>query len=253
MKHYREEDLVLYHYGESDSPDAIAHHLAACERCGREYSQLERVLSAADSLSVPQRHAGYAAEVWTRLEPRLGRRPLWGASEWFRLPSLALAGAAVASLVLAFLIGRWSGGPAPQPIPVEVRERVLLIAVSEHLERSQRLLVELVNVDGTTGIDVTAQQSSARDLAADNRLYRQTASRAGRDEIVDLLEELERVLQEVANGPSRLAFTELAGLQRRIESRGLLIRIRTIEEQARSDSGPRAPRDSSHRDAGLEL
>jgi len=253
MKHYREEDLILHHYGESDSPDAIAHHLAECDRCGREYGQLVRVLSAADSVSVPRRNADYAAEVWTRLEPRLARRPLWDAGEWLRLPRLALAGAAVASLVLAFLIGRWSGGPAPQPIPEEARERVLLIAVSEHLERSRRLLVELVNADGPAGVDVTAQQSSARDLAAHNRLYRQTASRAGRDEIADLLEELERVLQEVANGPSRLAFTELAGLQRRIESRGLVMRIRTIKEQARSDSGQPALRDRSRRGAGLEL
>jgi hypothetical protein len=59
-----------------------------------------------------------------------------------------------------------------------------------------------------------------------------------------VLEELERVLVEVANGPSELGPEETLALRRRIESQGVLFRVRVIgsqirERQREAAQGPR--------------
>ena len=56
-----------------------------------------------------------------------------------------------------------------------------------------------------------------------------------------MLEELERVLVEVAAGPERLSPEALGELQRRIESRGLLFKIRVLGSQVREREKAQAP------------
>jgi len=46
--------------------------------------------------------------------------------------------------------------------------------------------------------------------------------------VASVLDELERVLVEVANAPDRLSPVETKELARRIESRGLLFKVRVI-------------------------
>ena len=99
-----------------------------------------------------------------------GRRP------WRKLTGLA---ALAAALVVAFLLGQRFPAPAP-PISAEVRERILLVAVGNHLERSQMILVELANAPTDVPLDVSAERASADVLVSANRLYRQTALRSGR-------------------------------------------------------------------------
>ena len=150
---------------------------------------------------------------------------------WPRVVGFA---ALAAALVLAFLLGRRF--PAePQPLSAEVRERVLLVAVGEHLERSQMVLVELANAPAGEVLNVSAQRAVADELVTSGRLYREAAVRSGDPALAAVLEELERVLVEVAAGPDALQPADLEKLQQRIESRGLLFRVRVI-----GIAGPRA-------------
>jgi hypothetical protein len=64
---------------------------------------------------------------------------------------------------------------------------------------------------------------------SENRLYRQTASLSGDNEFLGLLDELERVLTDVANSPERISSPELQQIQQRIESRGLIFKIRVTD------------------------
>ncbi len=57
----------------------------------------------------------------------------------------------------------------------QIRERILLSDVGDHLDRSQMALVELVSSDDNTSMDMAGERSRAEQLVADNRLYRQTA------------------------------------------------------------------------------
>ena len=112
-------------------------------------------------------------------------------------------------------------------------ERIILVTVGEHLERSQMLLVEIMNADGKGPTDLSTEQQQARDLLDANRLYRQSAQRTGDPAITRTLDELERVLVEVANGPSEVSDQELNSLRKQIESQGLLFKIRVIGSKVR--------------------
>ena len=154
---------------------------------------------------------------------------------------MALATAAL--VVMAFLTGRFvnlrdqqrapelpvATAPAPRIALADeamVRERVLLIAVGDHLERSQMVLVELAHADTSGELDISAERQLADDLVASNRLYRQTAQQMGQANVAGLLDELERVLVEVARGPSTMTMPQLADIQQRIESQGILFKVR---------------------------
>ena len=83
----------------------------------------------------------------------------------------------------------------------QIRERILLSDVGEHLDRSQMALVELVSGDDSTSVDIANERSRAEQLVADTRLYRQTAQETGDVVLSELLDEIERVLTEVAATP----------------------------------------------------
>jgi hypothetical protein len=160
---------------------------------------------------------------------------------------LALAGACVALPLIGFLVGlRWSsvlgrtvartGVVADTVSPERVRARILLITVGDHLERSQMALVELVNAESDRAIDISSEQIRVEDLLAANRLYRQTASEEGEPAVADLLDELERVLVEIARSPSTLSAAELSRLRTRIEERGILFKVKVLGTRIREDA-----------------
>jgi hypothetical protein len=245
--HLSEEQLVWYRYGEAKGAAAIGEHLAACATCRAAYQSLERVLAAVDQMPAPDPGENYAAAVWQRLEPRLQQcRPAQrdeGAVRSLTLTALfatwrrlALAAAMAVLIVAAFLLGRFWPRPqtvARQPIPEQVRERILLVAVGEHLERSQMILIELANANPGPQLDVSSERQWAADLVGDNRLYRQAAARAGDPAITAVLDDLERVLLEIAHSPSTLSGGELERIQRQIESGDILFKLRVVESKVR--------------------
>src|SRR5262249_59414713 len=97
-------------------------------------------------------------------------------SAWPR--RVLVSGALAASLLAAFLLGRHL--PRPGNDAALGRERILLVAVGDHLERSQVVLLELVNADPQAPLDVRAEQRTASDLVSASRLYRQAAGPPGR-------------------------------------------------------------------------
>jgi hypothetical protein len=113
-----------------------------------------------------------------------------------------------------------------------VRERVLLVAVGDHLDRSQMVLAELSNApDGKGKIDISSEQQIAQDLIDDNRLYRQTARSTGDTAVASVLDDLERVLVEVANSPSEVTPEQFDQLRQEIRDRGLVFKVRVIGSQ----------------------
>ncbi len=241
MEHLTEEDLVLHAYGETDRPAETAAHLGECRVCRERFERLQRVLVLVEELEVPARDEQYGVRVWQRLEPRLPRRraawfPALGG--FFRPVRLAAAAAVGVLIVGAFLAGRfWPVRPAPQQAqldPHQVRERILLVAVGDHLERSQIALVELMNTPPGEAVDISGERQAARELASSNRLYRQTAARAGEAAVASLLDDLERVLVEIGNSPSTLSASEFEAIRQRIESEGLLFKVRVAGERVRA-------------------
>jgi hypothetical protein len=251
--HPDEEQLVLFFYGEADGRDAIESHLATCPACEATLRELRRTLAAVDVHAIPERGPGYGADVWARLQPRLERQaaPSW--FSWFAPRRLAFAGGLAVLLVAAFVAGRYSIRQPPRqaavappsgarPVPAAggpatsagaVRDRVLLVAVGDHLERSQMVLVEMMNRPTDATVDISGTQEWARDLVPNNRLIRLTANEAGERMVADVLDDLERVLVEIANSPSKLSGAEFRQIRERVEAQGIVFKIRVLDSQVR--------------------
>ena len=256
MEHLTEEQLIEHYYRDDEDRATVEGHLATCPPCQESYQSLAHMLEAVSDLPVPERSEGYGREVYARLLPKLEEQQPASAGfdwrSWFRLPALATAGALASLLLVAFLAGRLlprSTTAAPNNT-AQIRERVLLVAVGDHLDRSQMVLLELANAPDSDAqnhvVDISSEQKWARALVPDNRLYRQTAAEAGETGVASVLEELERLLLDVANRPSKISESEFRALRKRIEDKGILFKVRVIGSEVR-DREERVPASSADR------
>jgi hypothetical protein len=239
--HLNEDDLVLHYYGEmdGDAETRAASHIAACGACHASYTRLQRVLAAVDAAPAPEPAPGFERIVWTRLEPNLRRRRSWGS--WLVASPARLAWAALvvllvgASFVAGRLYRRVEGGVATSD---QIRERILLVDLGKHLDRSQMILVEIASASADGSVDLTFERARAEQLVQDNRVYRQTAITSGDPRITDLLDDLERVLVEVAAAPAEVPALDLGDVQRRIDARDLVFKVRVLSAELRERQKP---------------
>jgi hypothetical protein len=251
MKHVTEEELIAYHEGEPTQREAIAEHLTVCTACRREIERIEAVLHALDNLPVPERGPEYGRAVWQQIAPRLPEKAGRGWRVWFEPRRWVAIGAMATVVIAAFVAGRWTkpikdtGTPAASA--AQVRERVLVVAVGEHLGKSEMVLMEIANAapsnPGQKHIDISAEQKRAEDLLDGNRLYRETAEHDGDAALASVLDDLERVLLDVAHSPDELTPAKLESLQKRIEAHGILFKVRVVgkeleEKQNTTNSAP---------------
>ena len=247
--HLTDEELLLDYYGEGSSDRRVdmQAHLEACDACRTLDRELRGVLALVDTEPVPDAPPGFEREMWARIEPQIAAKragllgtlkPRSGEGGWkFELPRWAFAAAAVALAVGSFMLGRvWSPVPAPATEQIAeastIGERVLRSEVEEHLERSQRVLVELVNADDSAPVMLASDRAQAADLVAAGRLYR--LNEMGDAETRDLLEDIERVLVDVANGPVDETSNDLSGVRARISDQDLIFRLRVMTSAMRA-------------------
>jgi hypothetical protein len=254
VKHCTEDELVLYFYGESRRQVDVERHLGDCMSCAGQYRAIRATLSMIAEPEAPDRGDRYGLEVWQRIRHQLPPQdPSWLA--WFRWNRLAAAGAAAAffaAVSAAFIAGRiW---PRPEPAPTastraaveaapDADARALTAAVSDHLERSERVLLDLTNSTSANGgrIDVSEPQAWAADLIDANRLYRQAATRAGDTTVATVLDDLERNLLDIVHGPSTLTPAQLEQMRMRLDAAALLFKVRVLHDELRERESAPAP------------
>ena len=237
MKHLSEEQLVSHYYAELDDPLEAVKHLEICDDCQTRFAALDRDLSFLKKVPVPDRPENYGQRVWQQLEPRLKEPPAQIIPGRFVFRQWKLAVAAALLVVTGFVAGRFGPGretPRPEPVSEAARDRILMATVADHLDQSQRALLELANESDDAAPDSPADQARAGELVAANRLYRQSASQAGEASLASVLDELERVLIEIANQPPDVTRRELREIRRRIDDEDLLFKIRVLSSQVRS-------------------
>jgi hypothetical protein len=262
MKPFPEDQLIAHLFGDVDDPAAVDAALAESAELRERFAELRRTLELVDRQPPPPRAEHYGAEVWSRLEPRLGReiapplrfpvrRRREGLPTWW-----SLAAAAVLLLAVGYLLGRVGprSGPEKQIAKVDEpaaeaspalsdrgRERLLVAALSDHFGSSERLLTEVSNGSRERQVDPTLEQEWAAELLTANRLYRRAAEQAGQVRIARLLAELEPVFLELAHGGPEQANDEWNDLQRRIDERGLLFKVRVTGGRLSSSTPAVAP------------
>jgi hypothetical protein len=245
MQHLNEEQLVAFHYRDLDAPAGASQHLGECRECAAQYDTIRRVLALVTDAPIPERSERYGEEVWTRLRWKLGSR---ARHRWQSLAAIA------AMLAIAFIAGLlWSNRRPVNSGPMTIASgtgvsagspeeadsaRLRFIVVNDHLDSSSRVLLEVANA-GADGA-LTLQPQRADELVTANRIYRQTAQQKGDERIAELLSDLEPILLELANAGSSLEGKKLADLQKRIDSKGLLFKVRVMSAPADGGEPPRS-------------
>jgi hypothetical protein len=242
MTHPKEQELIAYHDSrERQSPDwhDLSVHLNDCAECRAALEKIEAVFAAMDSLPVPDPGENYGQRVWAAISPRLPeKQPRWWAN-FFAPRRLVAVGALAAIIVAAYVAGRWSKPlpPVESADTAKVRERVLVVAVGNHLNKSEMFLVELSHAQPNSAsgklVNISTEQRRAEDLLEENRLYRQTALQEGDQAMASTLDELERVLLDVANSPEQVTQARFDAMQKKLESRGILFKVRVVQQGLR--------------------
>jgi hypothetical protein len=243
--HFSEDDLTLYYYGEGRRRADIERHLDICRSCASLYREISQTLAMVTAPEIPERGDQYGLEVWQRIRHKLPEQdaPWW--TTFFRADRLAFAAGAAMLVLVAFLAGRLSPRPpavvlAPGTAPGatspdsvnagDTRQRILLTSVADHLDRSERVLTDIMNAPRG---DISSEQRWADDLLTTSRLYRQDAVDAGEQSVAAVLDELERSLLEIVNSPAKISAADLEQIRRRIDAAALLFKVRIMSDELR--------------------
>ena len=233
MPHLNDEELIAHHYHDADASE----HMRICADCRAQYDTLRNVLALVDAVPVPERDP---EQVWNRLRWRLERRKrrTW---QW-------VAGVAAAAAIAVFFFVKppirnqqlatnnsttqqLNNPTTQQPSNSATGNKVLVYVVTDHLDAAERVLAEVANADPKKGFDAGEQQKRAEDLVDANRIYRQTASRRGDARIASLLSDIEPILVELSHSGAKLTPDQLTSMQKRIDSKNLLFKMRVMSAQ----------------------
>jgi len=249
MKHLGEDELIELYYGEETGEAKT--HLRACRECSAVYTELKKSLDAIRPAPVPQRDAKYGDRVWENLQSRLTpyQKKTAGWRGWAHWRAAALALSCAMLLAVAVFGGRyWERTTTKKTIVAgnpRTAQRVILVVLTDHLDRTERLLVALEHADSPDRIANAQLQLEARELLASNRLYRASASNAGDPALAGALDRLEGVLAEIANEPD-LTETDLERVRKDMNTDGILFEIRVLLTRSpEQGSGPRPAKGAS--------
>ncbi|HET8775495.1 MAG TPA: hypothetical protein VFP80_16965 [Thermoanaerobaculia bacterium] len=267
-QHFSQEEFILHYYGEPELGAGRSEHLAQCPACAAELAGLAAVLEQVTPVAVPEPGEDYEARVWDRLQWRLRGEKKRDRFTWVKAALIA------ATVIVAFLAGvMWKSSSrrvaesprmanaATDPATPLVRSttrrpedpttrrpedpttpsgdstRILLVVVGEHFDQSERVLVELTNLTPDGKTDITTERERAEELLAGNRLYRRTALDRGEEDVATLLDELEPVLLQIAHSPSQVSAEELRAMQKRVETKGLVFKLRVVRADVKRTAG----------------
>jgi hypothetical protein len=168
-----------------------------------------------------------------------------------------LVGAAAVLVLAAFVAGRYwprqgtatvatiPAGPATTAPSVVTdgataqRQRILLTSVADHLDRSERMLTDIMNTSDHR--DISTEQRWAEDLLTTSRLYRQDAEDIGEQSVASVLDDVERSLLEIVHSRPQISAADLEQIRRRIDAAALLFKVRVLSDELRQRESAPAP------------
>jgi hypothetical protein len=241
MKHLSEEEQLDIYY--EDGSEAAKAHLRGCRECSAEYAKFKRSLDAIKPESVPQRGPEYGDCVWQALRPQLipYEKKTAGRRGWTWWKTATAAFACLALVTAAFIGGGYWEHTKNRPEVagnIQPQQRVVVVVLTDHLDRTERLLVQLNHADPGDRAENAELQSQARELLASNRLYRVSASKEGDPAMAGALDRLEGVLAEIANDP-HLTAADLDRVRKDMNTSGILFEVRVLlARKPNQESGP---------------
>ena len=260
MNHLTDAELIEHAYAEEDQ-GAAEEHLAQCPECARTYSSLRSDLAELNFADPPPRDSTYGDQVWASIA---GRLPAYEAREHHRLPGqwsrvlrlrrrwlqgLGCTAACAGLAVCAFIGGRvWEHKQAPavavnqsqraRPTMAQSPQHLVVVILSDHLDRSEQLLVQLKHADTDSPKTVSPLRDEARSLLAANSLCREEARQDDDPALATALDHLGHLLTELANQPGGVNSINITKLQNEMNADGLLFEVRVLRSRQETSTEP---------------
>ncbi len=236
MNHLNHEELIDHMYGEGAA--GAVDHLESCSACADALRALKADLAEMSSSASADPDAAYEDRLWNAISPQLvpypQRRQIWlRPALWL---SLGMAGACAALIVAAFYAGRvWEHGHQPRVTasisPAPVQKKVVVVLLSDHLERSERLLLQLKHADADDTAMLAPIRDEARSLLETNRTFREEAEKTGDPSMTAGLDRLNQLLTQLADQQGGLNAAALTKLQDEMNAEGLLLEVRVLRSR----------------------
>ena len=250
MMHLTEEEMIVQVYGEGENTAAVKRHLEACAACAEAFAELQRDLAEVDRVDAPARDAQYGERVWAAIADSLPlytaqKRPWWNSG---LVRGLSYAAACALLVACAFYAGRaWEvreqqkqqhiANSKQLPAPQQAKQPIVVVVLDDHLDRSERFLVQLKHADVDNTAMVSPMRDEARSLLAANRVCRKNAAQTGDPELTTALDHLDRLPAQAVNEPGGLNAQTIEKLQNETNSNGLLFEVRVLRSRITHRSG----------------
>ena len=194
-----------------DDKDGVEQHLEACAECAKTYAALRSDLAEMEFAEPPVRDALYGKRVWESISGSLpayevrkaelaARRPVERLELCCRRPGAGYLRLHRWPAVGAQRRRKTVAGNHPQqkqPSVAHPPQRVVVVVLSDHLDRSERLLVELKHADAGNAEMLSPLRDEARSLLAANRICRQKAKHDDDPALATALDRLDHLLAEL--------------------------------------------------------
>lgn len=251
-----EDRFVDALYGELDpsNQQPLDEHLKQCERCRELFVTMQKTLQIMDG----RKHSELPDEYWNQYDQSLQKRMAdanpknvrW--HSFGKIPGWALKAAAAFILIgIGVLIGRYYMTPATQPqiagtrpTPATVQRVSMDPETKRFLERSQVLLIGVVNLepdaDGNYPADLSAQKKVSRDLIQEASLIRPKLKGPDKRRLNELVSDLELILLQIANMEAENDQPGIEMVKSGVDRKGVLFKI-NLEQMRMSGAAGNQP------------
>ena len=250
--HLTEEEMIGQVYGEDENTAAVERHLEDCRECADAFAELKRDLAEVNAdvnrVATPERDARYGERVWAAIADSLPvyarEKRRWWASGLYK--GLSYATACALLVACAFYAGRlWEQHKQPQtpianhaPSPPQAKQQpIVVVVLDDHLDRSERFLVQLKHADLDSTATAFPMRDEARSLLAANKICRKNAAKTDDPELTTALDHLDSLLADAANEPGGLNAQSIARLQDEMNRDGVLFEVRVLRSRVTHRAG----------------
>lgn len=245
----------------------VDEHVASCESCSAEYRRVSATLNLMDKREAPEPDPEFMENFWPALQSKLDKetQPAQRAApvRMFRFPSAipvwAYGVAAMFILVLGIYLGRtYPGrGGAQQETAIaagisaetDSARRAIHREVDEYLDRSQALLVGMINQEDASPEIVQRQQHVSRELVQQAVYLKSALKDPDEESLRKLINDLEVVLMQLANYSSDTGIPIVELVRQGVDQKSILLKINI--EQIKALHGRKSSAASRSRKSGI--